>query len=187
MLSLGTDAFPDRPGLRLQGLDTPLGTMIAACDDQRLHLLEFSDRRALPRQLRRLFRAFDGDIGFGRFPLTDRVERQLADFLEGRTERFDLPLALHGTDFSREVWLALMTLPAGKTISYGDLARRVGRAQSVRAVARANGANQIAIIIPCHRVIAADGALTGYGGGLWRKRWLIEHEARWQSSEGGEV
>lgn len=184
MLSLTDGTFPAHPGLRIERLDTPLGTMVTVCDDSRLHLLEFSDRRALPRQLRRLVGNSGGDIGFGRYPLTDRVERRLGDYFEGRNDRFDLPLALHGSAFACKVWQVLQTLPAGETISYGELAHRTGRADAVRAVARANGANQIAIVIPCHRVTAADGALIGYGGGLWRKRWLIDHETHRHSSKG---
>ncbi|MCV2887302.1 methylated-DNA--[protein]-cysteine S-methyltransferase [Ruegeria aquimaris] len=187
MLSLATDAFPRQAGLRLARLDTPLGTMVAGCDDSRLHLLEFADRRILPEQVRRLYRACDGDLGFGHHPLTDRLERQLSEYFEGRRDRFGLPLALHGTLFTRDVWAALITLPAGTTISYGQLAKRMGRSQAVRAVARANGANQISIVIPCHRVTATDGALTGYGGGLWRKRWLIDHEAKFFPIQGAQA
>lgn len=184
MLSLATDAFPSQTGLRLARLDTPLGTMVAGCDDSRLHLLEFADRRILPEQVRRLYQACDGDLGFGRHPLTDQLERQLSEYFDGRRDHFDLPLALHGTAFMREVWAALIALPAGRTTSYGELASGIGRGPAVRAVARANGANQISIVIPCHRVTAADGALTGYGGGLWRKRWLIDHEAKFFPIQG---
>ena len=94
------------------------------------------------------------------------------------TATFDLPLAQHGSDFARSVWCELRTVPVGETRSYGDLARALGRPEAVRAVAQANGKNQIAILVPCHRNIGADHSLTGYGGKLWRKRWLLEHERR---------
>ncbi len=92
--------------------------------------------------------------------------------------RFQTPLALNASAFTRTVWQALREVLCGSTQSYAGLARSIGSPSSVRAVARANGANQIAIVIPCHRVIGSDGSLTGYGGGLWRKRWLLEHERR---------
>ena len=97
-------------------------------------------------------------------------------FAGGRTD-FDVPLELAGTDFQRRVWSALRDIPYGETISYGELARRVGNPGAVRAVGLANGRNPVAIIVPCHRVIGADGSLTGYGGGLDRKAWLLDHEA----------
>jgi len=92
---------------------------------------------------------------------------------------FETPLVLHGSPFSRDVWQELLRIPAGQTRSYSDVARAIGRPDAVRAVARANGANQIALVIPCHRVLGADGALTGYGGGLWRKQRLIEVERQY--------
>lgn len=155
--------------------DTPLGGMIAVADQERLHLLEFLERAALPAELRRL--AARGRIGPGRTAVTDRTEAQIAGYFAGERAAFDLPLVLHGTDFQQQVWRELQRLPAGTTTSYAELARRIGRPSAVRAVARANGANQIAVVIPCHRVIGSDGGLTGYGGGLWRKQALIRHEA----------
>ncbi|MEF9603194.1 methylated-DNA--[protein]-cysteine S-methyltransferase, partial [Paracoccus sp. PXZ] len=112
-----------------------------------------------------------------RTAVTDRTEAQITGYFAGDRAMFDLPLALHGTDFQQQVWRKLQRLPAGATISYAELARRIGRPSAIRAVARANGANQIAVVIPCHRVIGSDGGLTGYGGGLWRKQALIRHEA----------
>lgn len=157
--------------------DTPLGGMLCVVDPGRLHLLEFSDRRALPAELRRLSRSVKGRIGPGRSAVTDLVEARIHAYFAGESADFDLPLALHGSPFQRQVWQALQQLPAGQTISYGELARRIGRPSAVRAVAAANGANQIAVVIPCHRIVAADGALTGYGGGLWRKQALLRHES----------
>ncbi|MDK8874885.1 methylated-DNA--[protein]-cysteine S-methyltransferase [Paracoccus sp. SSJ] len=158
--------------------DTPLGAMIAVADSDRLHLLEFVEREALPAELRRLAKGAGGRIGPGRTAVTDRTEAQITAYFGGGLTAFDLPLALHGTDFQQQVWRELQRLPAGTTISYAELARRIGRPSAIRAVARANGANQFAVVIPCHRVIGSDGGLTGYGGGLWRKRALLDHETR---------
>lgn len=168
--------FSGKERLKADWIDTPLGAMIAVCDRSSLHMLEFVDRRALPRELSRLQQAVKGDLGIGRFEATDRIEAELIDFFGRRSARFETPVTMHGTAFTKSVWNALRRIPAGATRSYGDIARAIGRPTAVRAVARANGANQIAIAVPCHRVIGADGALTGYGGGMWRKRKLIELE-----------
>ena len=104
------------------------------------------------------------------------VRAQLAAYFAGKLLTFDLPLAPHGTEFQRTVWEELLRIPYGDTISYADLARRIGKPSAMRAVGAANGANPIALIVPCHRVIGADGTLTGYGGGLPAKRWLLDHE-----------
>lgn len=162
--------------LRADWIDTPLGGMIAIADDDALHLLEFTDRKALPAQLRQLSAAAGGRIGLGRTAITDAAETQLTAFFAGQQARFDLPLALLGTGFQRRVWGALQMIPAGQTRSYAQLARDLGQPTAVRAVAGANARNRIAIVIPCHRIIGADGSLTGYAGGLWRKEKLIEIE-----------
>jgi methylated-DNA-[protein]-cysteine S-methyltransferase len=103
--------------------------------------------------------------------------RQLRAYFEGTLQQFDLPLAPHGTSFQKQVWIELTRIPYGATISYGELARRVGNANASRAVGLANGKNPIPIIVPCHRVIGANGKLTGFGGGLWRKEKLLGLEA----------
>ena len=113
-----------------------------------------------------------------RTPLLERAAAQLGEYFEGRREAFDLPLQPRGTAFQRAVWAALAAIPFGQTVSYAHIARKIGRPKAVRAVGAANGANPIALIIPCHRVIGAGGALTGYGGGLPRKQWLLQHEDR---------
>lgn len=162
--------------LRADCIDTPLGPMVAVCDTRALHLLEFVDRKALPGSLKKLQAYAKGSLGFGRFEVTDQVEAELGAFFSGNSAEFQVPLAYHGSAFTKEVWHALRKIPAGETRAYSDMANAIGRPTSVRAVARANGANQIALIVPCHRVIGADGSLTGYGGGLWRKQRLIELE-----------
>lgn len=158
--------------------------MIAVSDQSHLHLLEFSDRKALPNQLKRLSQAVKGQIGFGCPPPTTLSKTQFSAFFQGESADFTIRLALHGTTFTKSVWRELQTIPAGQTRSYSQLANATGRPSAVRAVARANGANQIAIVIPCHRIIGADGSLTGYGGGIWRKQKLIELEAQHAKKNG---
>ena len=104
---------------------------------------------------------------------------QLDAYFSGELREFDLPLEPAGTDFQRSVWEALLTIRYGSTESYMALAKRLGNVKKIRAVGTANGRNPVAIIIPCHRVIGSDGSLTGYGGGLWRKQWLLEHEKKY--------
>ena len=108
------------------------------------------------------------------------VVQQLQSYFAGQRKNFDLALILQGTDFQKRVWTALRTIPAGQTTSYGAIAQTLGTAGASRAVGAANGANPIAIVVPCHRVIGSNGSLTGYGGGLDRKTWLIDHERRWR-------
>lgn len=111
-------------------------------------------------------------------PLLERAAKQLGEYFAGEREAFDLPLEPQGTAFQRAVWEALTRIPFGQTVSYAHIAKKIGRPNAVRAVGAANGSNPIALIIPCHRVIGSNGALTGYGGGLPRKRWLLGHENR---------
>lgn len=157
-------------------IDTPLGPMVAVSDRNALHLLEFLDRKALSRELMRLRKTSGGRLGIGRHPPTGQIESELDTFFASASGDFTTPLALHGTPFMKRVWQALRGIPPGETRSYAEIAAVIGRPTAVRAVARANGANQIALVIPCHRVIGANGSLTGYGGGLWRKQRLIELE-----------
>lgn len=169
--------------LRADWIETRLGPMIAVSDAHALNLLEFAERKALPAELKRLYAHAKGSLGFGRFAPTDQIEAELLSFMQGRSAQFCTPLTPLGTPFSRAVWDILRGIPAGETRSYSDIARMMGRPAAVRAVARANGANPIAIAIPCHRVIGSDGALTGYGGGLWRKQALIDLERGYAHSK----
>jgi methylated-DNA-[protein]-cysteine S-methyltransferase len=115
--------------------------------------------------------------------LFDELRRQLDEYWDGRRHRFDIPLSLSGTPFQLEVWRALVAIPHGQTSSYSEVARSIGRPAAIRAMGRANGANPVAILVPCHRVIGADGALTGYAGGIERKRSLLRLEGAWPSVE----
>lgn len=175
---LGTSpaSFVRDAPLRADWIDTPLGPMVAVSSVDALHLLEFADRRALPTELKRLRKTVCDAIGLGRFAPTDQVERELESYFAGRSADFTVSVVLHGTPFTQQVWHALREIPAGETRSYSEIAVGIGRPSARRAVARANGANQLAIVIPCHRVIGADGSLVGYGGGLHRKQKLIEIE-----------
>jgi AraC family transcriptional regulator of adaptative response/methylated-DNA-[protein]-cysteine methyltransferase len=164
--------------LKADWIETPIGPLLAIADAHALHLLEFFDRKALPTELTRLRERTRSSIAFGRLPPIDAIEAELREYFDGRSAAFATPLACHGSAFARQVWDALKEIPPGVTRSYSEIAAAIRQPSATRAVARANGANQIAIVIPCHRVIGADGALTGYGGGLWRKRWLIEHVRR---------
>lgn len=157
---------------------TPLGKMLALADDAGLHVLDFVDRRGLERKLISLRQRLGVVVVPGEHPTLSAAAAQLAEYFAGRRTTFDLPLAPTGSAWEQAAWRHLRTIPPGTTASYGDMAAALGRPGAARAVGRANGLNFIAIIIPCHRVIAADGKLTGYGGGLWRKQWLLDHERR---------
>jgi AraC family transcriptional regulator of adaptative response/methylated-DNA-[protein]-cysteine methyltransferase len=155
---------------------SPLGPMIVGASDDALCLLEFADRRMLGTQLRRLSARMNCTFVPGSNQIIARASDELDAYFRGEIEGFTVPITDPGTVFQRQVWQQLLEIPFGTTVSYGDLARTLGRASAVRAVARAIGDNRLAIVIPCHRVVGSDGRLTGYGGGLWRKQKLLEHE-----------
>ena len=178
ILGTAPAGFTGDEHLKADWIDTPLGAMIAVADSQALHLLEFFDRKALPGELAKLKRLVNGSMGVGRLAPTERIAAELQRYFDGDPGPFETPLALHGSPFTRSVWDALRRIPPGETRSYGAIAAQIGKPSAVRAVARANGANTLALIVPCHRVIGADGSLTGYGGGVWRKQWLLDHERR---------
>ncbi|MGB0900646.1 bifunctional transcriptional activator/DNA repair enzyme AdaA [Halocynthiibacter sp.] len=165
--------------LQADWFQTDLGPMIAIADNRHLHLLEFADRKALPTELKRLMKDCPGGIGFGTPAPIRQIKDELNAYFNGISATFTTPLAPHGTAFQKDVWQALRAIPAGEIRSYSSLAADLQRPEATRAVARANGANSIAIVIPCHRVIGADGNLTGYGGGIWRKEQLIEIEKKY--------
>jgi AraC family transcriptional regulator of adaptative response/methylated-DNA-[protein]-cysteine methyltransferase len=155
---------------------TPLGPMLAAASDEGICLLEFTDRRMLETQLNRIRKRITTDILPGNNSHLDVLEKQLNEYFAGKRKLFSLPLVLSGTPFQEKVWSALLDIPYGETRSYKQQAQAIGQPEAVRAVARANGDNRIAIIIPCHRVIGSDGQLVGYGGGLFRKQYLLSLE-----------
>ncbi|HTE04769.1 MAG TPA: methylated-DNA--[protein]-cysteine S-methyltransferase, partial [Planctomycetota bacterium] len=168
----------DATVVHLLRVPTPLGPMLAGATEQGLLLLEFTDRRMLERQLKTLHRRLNCAFVPGSNPVLAQLGEELRAYFAGEPVSFRTPLLLPGSTFQREVWEHLRAIPRGATSSYAAVARAIGRPAAVRAVARANGDNRIAILVPCHRVIGSDGQLTGYGGGLWRKRWLLDLEVR---------
>jgi AraC family transcriptional regulator of adaptative response/methylated-DNA-[protein]-cysteine methyltransferase len=172
-----------RSPLFAERIDTPLGAMIAVVDDEGLRLLEFIDRRATERELSILRNRLRTNVVPGEHGYLTATRQQLADYFCGKRLEFDIPLAPVGSAFQLRAWKILQSIPVGETRSYSWMAERLGDENARRAVGRANGTNMICIIIPCHRVIRADGTLCGYGGGLWRKKWLLDHERRWKKSE----
>lgn len=143
-------------------MDSPVGHLLIEADEQGLTALDRTDKPLSPPDT----------------PLLTEAVRQLSAYFDGTLTDFDLPLHLTGTPFQLRCWQALRTIPYGETISYGEQARRIGSPKATRAVGGANHRNPISIVVPCHRVIGADGSLTGYGGGLGMKRWLLEHEQK---------
>ncbi len=157
-------------------LDSPLGPMLAIADDRGLHIVDWVDRRGLERAIERLRARERAAIVPGSHPILAQIEREMKAYFAGTLIAFETPLAQWGTPFQNSVWQQLLAIPRDETRSYADLARNLGTPKAVRAVARANGDNFRGVIIPCHRVIGSDGSLTGYGGGLARKQWLLDHE-----------
>jgi AraC family transcriptional regulator of adaptative response/methylated-DNA-[protein]-cysteine methyltransferase len=157
-------------------IETELGLMIAGATDKGLCLFEFADYKSVELQFRQLTETFKAPLVQGDHPHFHTLRSQLAEYFKGVRRNFDIPLDLAGTEFQKKVWLSLKKIPYGCTTNYAKQAERLGKPSAVRAVANANGKNKISIILPCHRVIGADGCLTGYGGGLWRKKKLLEFE-----------
>ncbi len=157
-------------------IDTPIGGMVAVGSDDGLGILEFVDRRMLETELRDYERLTQRKIVPGDHPVLDQAEGELAEYFRGERREFGVRLDLRGTEFQIRVWRELVAIPWGELRSYGEQAKRLGNSSAVRAVGRANGMNRMSIVVPCHRVVGADGSLTGYGGGLWRKKWLLELE-----------
>jgi len=176
--------------ISLRTIETPLGAMLGGATEAGICLCEFSDRggeeRIIARMKRKHGRPMDVRMSLDSEDASwrpkearhlDALEKQLGEYFEGTRRAFDLPLELAGTPWQMKVWSALMEIPYGATTSYGSLASRLGKQGGSRAVGQANGNNAVAIVVPCHRVIQADGGLRGYGGGLHRKRWLLDLEA----------
>jgi len=154
-------------------IETPLGDMIAIADDHALHLLEFKTRKNLDMALSRFTTISDG-----RNAILDMIASELDDYFHGRLTSFQTPLKIYGSNFQQSVMKSLTVIPHGQTQTYKDQSIGLNNPKAVRAVARANSMNQIAIVIPCHRVIGSNGKLTGYAGGLDKKQWLLNHEKK---------
>ena len=165
----------------LECLKTPIGDMLVVADEQeRLRALGWADLKA---RLDRTLAVLYGSLQLRSQPVASSIRNALLAYLEGKLDAIDaITVETGGTAFQRSVWEGLRSIPVGTTMSYADFATRIGRPKAVRAVGHANGSNPICIVVPCHRLIGADGSLTGYGGGLPRKRWLLDHEA---AAQGG--
>ncbi len=169
----GDDAMP----LISHTYATPLGEMTALLSEHGLCLLEFTQRtKGIEREIAQVEAARGGPARPGRNAMSAQLGRELTEYFAGRRRSFDTPLDLVGTPFQRDVWQALLQIPYGQTRSYAEQAHSIGRPRATRAVAAANGNNKISLVVPCHRVIGSDGSLTGYGGGLPRKTWLLALE-----------
>lgn len=160
----------------LNRIETPIGTMFAGATKDGLCLLEFTDRRMLESEFTYLVTHYNATLMRGENQHIKCIKQELTEYFVGKRKNFTVPLDIKGTDFQKQVWQALITIPYGTTRSYQQQADFIGNPKAVRAVANANGMNRMSIVIPCHRVIGADGKLTGYGGGLWRKNLLLNLE-----------
>lgn len=157
-------------------LPSPLGEMTAGASEKGICFLEWHDRGGVERIRARVEKRYRRDVVAGENRHLAKLREELARYFEGKLSAFTVELDFAGTEFERLVWQQLLKIPYGETRSYGQMAVDLGRSGAQRAVGRANGANYIAIVIPCHRVIEANGKLRGYGGGLWRKEWLLKLE-----------
>ena len=166
--------------LYIDWIDTPMGAMMALCDDAALYMLEFSQRKALQHYFDNFCKHHARPVLTGRTEITEQIADELRAYFQGSLRQFTTPIRPTGTDFQIKVWRALRDIPYGQTRSYSNLAAMIEQPKAVRAVASANARNGLAIIIPCHRVISASGALGGYAGGLDNKAALLalEDQAR---------
>lgn len=162
--------------IQLKRIETPLGTMFACAVTEGICLLEFTDRKMLETEFKTLSKMLNAIIVQGENEHFKILEQQLAEYFIGKRKIFSVPLFTPGSEFQNMVWNALQQIPFGTTRPYKDQAISIKKPNATRAVANANGMNRISILIPCHRVIGADGSLTGYGGGIWRKQWLLDME-----------
>jgi AraC family transcriptional regulator of adaptative response/methylated-DNA-[protein]-cysteine methyltransferase len=165
--------------IKIARIETPLGEMVAGTTDEGVCLLEFHDRKILQTEYKDLEKLLATTIEEGENKYHKILKKQLKEYFEGKRKEFSIPLLVPGRPFQQAVWKELQNIPFGATRSYMEQAIALKSPESIRAVANANGMNRIAIIIPCHRVIGSDGQLTGYGGGLERKKWLIDHEKKY--------
>jgi len=175
----GRVADPDSQeggGLQLALLDSPLGALVAVADHVRVHLLNFAGDRDLETNRVEASHALGLPVASGNNRVLQRLRDELNQYFQGKRRRFEVPFFTRGTEFQRRVWAELQRIPYGQTASYKDIAIAAENRAAVRAVGRANATNRLCLLIPCHRVIAQDGTLGGYGGGLWRKRFLLELE-----------
>jgi AraC family transcriptional regulator of adaptative response/methylated-DNA-[protein]-cysteine methyltransferase len=168
----------------LKHIDTPVGKMRIGATDEGICLFDFQYRRSIDAIMKRIETLTGDTFTEGEHPHFKKLELQMKEYFAGTRQDFDLPLHLVGTPFQKSVWEGLLQIPYGETRSYKQQSIFLGDEKAIRAVAGANGQNGIAIIVPCHRVIGEDGSLTGYGGGLQRKKWLLAHERKHSGKTG---
>lgn len=173
---MGAHAIPDAPVCALDWFESPVGPLVAAATRDGICLLEFSDRERLSNRLETLRKRYAGSLSPGPNHWLGDLRKQLTEYFDSERQQFELPLIYPGSPFQEKVWSMLRQIPYGQTWSYIDVATRIGDVLATRAVGAANGQNPIAIVIPCHRVINANGDFGGYGGGVWRKRILLDLE-----------
>lgn len=157
---------------------TKLGPMIALADDKVLYLLDFTDSYKGERKVAQLCAAMQATVVSGSTSVIELLKQELEAYFQGNLQIFRTPLFFRGSAFQQTVWNALTKIPYGVTMSYADLAQAIGKPSAFRAVANANGANRLSLLVPCHRVIAHDGGLGGYAGGIYRKKLLLNHEKK---------
>lgn len=166
----------DKINLLSSRIQTPLGDMIAIADNDGLYILDFTDRKHFERNIERLIIKTNGIIKQGNNPILDLAFKELTAYFAGNLKKFTIPIHFSGSEFQRSAWGFLTAIPYGMTRTYLQQAIGVGNERACRAVAHANSKNTLAIIVPCHRIIASSGKLCGYAGGVERKKWLICHE-----------
>lgn len=163
--------------LKVDWIDTPLGLMVTIADEEALYLLEFMSRQRVAKGVKSLRKKMKFAVTPGKTPPIESIKYELYQYFTGTLKRFETPIKMIGTPFQKKVWGTLMDIPIGETCSYSDIAEQLNNSGAVRAVGTANGANKLAIVIPCHRVINTNGQMGGYAGGLDKKKWLLQHEA----------
>lgn len=164
------------PALTSLHIETPLGLMLAISDEKALYLLEFNDKNNIENEIKKIQINLTASITQGKTEPLNSITSELKDYFDGSLKTFKTPFYMIGTPFQQQVWNQLLSIPYGKTRSYEEQAIGIGKQTAYRAVANANGANQLAILIPCHRIINKNGNLGGYAGGIERKKWLLNHE-----------
>ncbi len=165
--------------MKIKKILTPLGPMLAAATEEGICLLEFAERKMLETNLKRVKKLLKAEFLPGTNKNIDELNKQINEWFKGKRKEFTLPLIIQGTSFQEKAWEALLKIPYGETRSYKEQASLLGNPDAVRAAGKANGDNRISIIIPCHRVIGSNGELVGYGGGLWRKKYLLDLESQY--------
>ncbi len=159
-------------------IPTPIGEMLAIANEGGIYLLEFTQHPHIEKKVERLLKQLKSKVISGRNSVLDRLEMQLSSYFDGQLIQFKIPIIFTGTPFQHFAWDALKEIPYAQTKSYAEQAESVGNPSAYRAIANANGANRLAIIVPCHRVINSNGCLGGYGGGVEKKQWLLDHEKK---------